>query len=295
MFISCYQRVHKFLHKKAIVIDQSGTITTEAEYQKRTVKVAALLLLAAVGFVIQRYKYCHVTVLGSTVYSRLIAATLSKFKVSHKRCKGNNRISYYETTDGSEIPFEGPSANFFSEELDNVISFIPCSNIQLSHIAAHTRLSTAKLSSIQDNIVRKFQNGVTMKELLYYDNEMYDPILKIIPFFGKLYFVITPSGCWITNKIISDIVLPLQRDDQISGLYPDPKQDIPVKRLIGYSVQPDLQVKSLLKDEDKSCILYSLTKPRPFVRNNIYSIHPFHLPETWDPFLTIMITTLAVI
>jgi hypothetical protein len=41
--------------------------------------------------------------------------------------------------------------------------------------------------------------------------------------------------------------------------------------------------------------LYSLKIPRPFYRDSIYTLHPFHFPQTYDPFFTIILLTLSLV
>lgn len=50
---------------------------------------------------------------------------------------------------------------------------------------------------------------------------------------------------------------------------------------------------TLLPDK-KTCLSYALTKPRPWIKNHQYIIHPFHLPPTSDGLLLVMIVTTAL-
>ena len=319
---SCHQDLQEVLKKHGIIIQwipfdfissdikQSDSVTI-LDYRTCVLKLSALIMVALVTYIVKHYPYCPVTVTGNTVYSRVTAITLARFKIPHRFCKGNNRVSYYGTEDGKEIPFEGPSVSFFAGQDNKNMTFTPCDAEQIVEITRHTQVQ--KLNLMQNSVLHEFGNHTSMKEFFHYPNKIYSPIVKMMPFLSKdLLLVMTASETWLTRKVFIDMVLPLQIKDIVTVLYPveqvkpliniSDEEDKPVKliRRAGYIVHDDLTITSfnheVLDDYyQNECVLYSLRKARPFTHNNIYTIHPFHFPGTWDPFLGIMILTLGIV
>lgn len=65
-----------------------------------------------------------------------------------------------------------------------------------------------------------------------------------------------------------------------------------------YQILPDLTIKSIKPDQGsaRESIIYHLDRPRPFNKAApIIHVHPFHLPPSWDPFLSIMIITQGLV
>lgn len=307
--VSACQRLHNFLERHAAIVQWTSSGVFLLDYKTCLLKLAGLVVLSLVTYVLKHYPYVQTTVVGNTVYSRVVAVTLARFKVPHRFCKGTNRIVFYETQDGKEIPFEGPGVNFFLGREEDPVNFTPCSPEQLTLLSQHTGFdSSSKLSMLQNSVLHELSVGapMTIKEFLRYDLAMSDPVLKIVGLFGgKLFQVVTATDTWLSSTILSDIVAPLQINDVVTVLYPKPtlldlSDEIGMVRKPGYLVNFDLSVSSLnhefLNDYYKNeCILYSLRRARPFAKSGFFTVHPFHFPGTWDPFLTIMILTLGLI
>ena len=322
-------------------------ILSVIDYKNCLLKICALVMLGFFAHIIKLFPYHHITIIGNTVYSRVAAATLEKCRVPFVICKDNNRISYYETTDDQEIAFEGPSTKFFTEvQSASPICLIPHTINELNNLEAHTNLKN--FNCIQNVILSGFPNidGIHIVKAndLVYKGKFMSPVIQIKKFFGDLYYVMTTTEIWLSRIIITDNALPLQPGEVISGLFSSKIDDPPspdnnksdnnkptkykitrtadgcsiteangtinLIRQDCYSISTDLTINPILSKnlEQKSSLLYNLSKPRSFNnkskslsvgrafgQNNIYTIHPFYLPISWDPFLTIMIVTRGLI
>jgi len=282
-------------------------------------------MIGFLAHVIRRFPYHHITIIGNSVYSKVAASTLSSCGVPFALCRGNNRISYYETDNGKEIAFEGPSAKGFLENLNSVgssIPVIPLSSSEISKVEQHTGLKN--LTTIQAAVLSHFpnKNGIHLANLSDIISEVkanHNPVMHVKKFFGNLYYIMTTNEIWLTQLIISDTAVPLQPGEIISTLYgsvietpssldynitseedrqiiTQPSCRTELIRKDSYSVEIDLRIKQLSTDDSTNLpltesIIYSLNRPRPFIYNSISVVHPFHLPMTWDPFLTMMIVT----
>jgi hypothetical protein len=302
-----------------------------------------------IGFfarIIRRFPFYPVTVVGNTVYSKVVAATLDRCQIKYALCKSNHRITYYETDDGHEIPFEGSSPNHFPPK---VVSLIPLSTDELIQLENHTGLTN--LTDIQTEILNSFIqkdevrivntkdiiHQPTSNDIIKCDNHC--PVVKIQRLAGNICYVMTTNAIWLTRLIIMDNISPLQSGEIVTGLYgnisPDPDDysaDIldqvfnncapkPIQKyqIINsrdsctvieaetttvftryplYQVLSDLTIKTIKHDKGKTqeSIIYNLDKPRPFSKDGpLVLVHPFHLPPSWDPFLSIMIITHAML
>lgn len=433
METSCVESLMRLIRARNILITMDGKIfkiLSHNDYKLQSLKLCGLIMVGFLAYIIKRFPYHPITIMGNTVYSRVAASTLSLCKVPYILCKSTNRISYYETDDGKEIAFEGPSPNFFLQSAykDQLIPLIPCSQQELIKLEQHTKLKD--LTNIQSAILSNFKNkeGVyvaNIGDIIDNGTSAHNPIIHIKKFWGNMYYIMTATEIWLSNIVITDTVVPLQSGEIISGLYgtstngtyneyqvitkgsmpsrfalltnpsdiknlaisnPEPPQNIGslenlaqnkisnsfinpdtmsgyssgetaslsvkgtslydeelkvslceallhkssnsdniciiiepkvatiLQRRNSYAVDIDFSIKTtqnisenkrlethsceaILKQEhfNKESILYNLCKARTFNHDGIYILHPFHLPSTWDPFLTIMIITQALI
>jgi hypothetical protein len=327
-YISSYQSICHFLQNKKLAIDFNGKISqilSPLDYKIRLMKLIGLIMIGFIVYIIKQIPYFPITITGNTIYSRVVASCLSRYKIPYVLCKGTNRIPFYETQDGQEIPFEGPSPNFFSNSKEQLIPLIPNTKEELSQLEFHTKLRN--LENIQSKILSGIPSKdnvyiISVKDIIHDGIGIKNPIINIRRFFGNLYYIMTINEIWISRLIITDNVMPLQPGEVISSLcgtiisehnekyniekknnsyiIQEPTQKTIITRCFNYKVNIDLTIDTIKNSEghiqsDES-ILYSLKSPRPFINNNsLYIMHPFHFPETWDPFLTIMIITLALL
>ena len=314
--------IFRLLKSRNIMIDLNGRlfrVLPPFDYKIRIMKLMALVMIGFLAHIIKQIPYFPVTVTGNSIYSRVVAACLSRHRIPYVLCKGHNRIGYYEITDGTELAFEGPSPRYFHNAKDRVVPLIPHTPAELSRLQEHTTLSS--LAALQDKLLSSYpdKNGVhiaSMRELIHDGTGARSPIINIRRFCGNLYYIATTTETWLSRIVISDNVLPLQPGEIVSGLggasvlgtysqydiyresqsctITEPTSETILRRSTTYEVLSDLTIQGHCTDTQE-CILYSLQTPRPFHHNSLCMIHPFHLPLSWDPFLTIMLVTLGVV
>lgn len=316
--ISCVQILNNIFNKRKIRINVDGIISRvipPLQYKIQNLKLCSLIMIGFIVFIIKKYEYYPVTVIGKFVYSKVISSSLKIYNIPHILCKYTNRVSYYETTDGEYIPFEGVNSNFFNDE---TVPIIPNTEKDLLLIESH--IGIKNLNVIQDKILSKFNNinGInmaTMKQMIgAQPDEGY--VLFIKHFFGKLYMVKTTTKCWITELIITDNTFHLQPGNILTQLHNTSVENVNadqtieivndecvvnmsnsqiiLKRKHSYHVENNFSITSFA-DNDQSSLIYGLQHPRQIKSGNVYIVHPFHIPLTWDPFLTIMIVTIAIV
>lgn len=203
---------------------------------------------------------------------------------------------------------------------EKLIPLIPLSHDEINKLQTHTKLEN--LEQIQNTILETFpvKDGVHLSTMNYFINHesklVVGPVINIRRFFGGLYYIMTNNEFWISRLVITDNVIPLQPGDVISSIsgiitreshdqysidkmnntctINDPTIKTILTRCYNYRVNSDLTINketNSCQENTVECILYNLKQPRPFIHNSVYTIHPFHLPEAWDPFLTIMIVS----
>jgi len=278
------QHIFQCLRNKHLAIDFNGKflrILPLIDYKIRFIKLIGLIMLGFMAYIIKQIPYHPITIMGNTIYSQVVASCLSRYKIPYVLCRGFNRIPYYETDQGYEIPFEGPNSQFFSTNQDTQIPLIPNTKEELSKLELHTNLSN--LEYIQYNLLTNFpsKNGVyiaSMNDIIHKDREkaIKNPIINIRRFCGNLYYIITINEIWLSRIIISDIVHPLQPDEIISVLYGTIKEDHnenfhikygknvcivnePTKNTIltrhsGYKINTDLTITTLIPNKLQSSI-----------------------------------------
>jgi len=375
--ISCIQSLLDLSRTRNIKITIDGAnvvnifkVLSLNNYKAQLLKLCGLIMIGFFVYLIKRFPYYPVTIIGNTVYSRVVAATLRTCNIAYTLCKSNNRVTYYETADNKEIPFEGPSYQIFHHFIDKEETKVPIvPNLKAEIIKLEQHTGIKNLAKIQDDILYNFEirNGVylaNIKDIISDETPNHAPVIFIKKFWGNMYYVMTTNEIWLTNIVITDTISPLQPTEIISTLYARVQEDkhnqymciqdkdkcsitesgniTTMYRENSYIVGIDLNINPISSeysnhmirqnDHDssqvgiadsenfvspswspiacnhsrifdsnkydecyKECIIYSLQNPRPFIHNNITLIHPFHLPPTWDPFLSIMIITRALL
>lgn len=304
---------------KNIKVDINGNvyhILSSAEYRLKLLEISTIIILAFFVYIFQHFKYVPVTVVGNTIYAKVIAATVHQQQIEYRLCKTNNRIIVYETSDGNLIPFEGITSAIIEKNLPVIV----CDDKDLSSLEEHTNLDN--LADVQRSILEHFEqiDGTYIANLnkLLTDVEYGDPIISIERIASSLYYIRTTEDIWLTNFILSDMVEPLRVGETIIGCVVDHVTDnISTNKLIQrtpdsaiirdgsqtlvmntralYYVEDDLSITSYPRHKLGESKLYSLEPARPFATGGVYIIHPFHLPSMLDPLLPIMIVTTAIV
>lgn len=279
-------------------------------YRTHLLKCIALIFICVVTYLLQQIPYHHITIISNTVYGRVAAACLSQQNIPYVICRGHNTHTYYETEDGDEISFEGPS--MYNFDLSDETYLIHHSEEELEELTKHTSLS--HLAKIQEYL---YKGGKVKLGDLIHNDKIKGNIITVKPIAKNLYYIVTRDEAWITRLIITDNISPLQPGEVISELrykiipelnlgrqiireddtcvVIEPDKTTILSHFPSYKVETDLSLHSLSDFDDAfPGIFYQLEKPRPF-SHSIYNIHPFHLAKTYDPFLSIMIVTLGIV
>ena len=301
-----------FLHTKHIAVDINGIIyRTVPDYFQRVLHLITIILLSFYAHILKQISYVPVTVIGHTIYAKLIAATLHRQDINYRLCKTNNRLITYETSQGKLIQFEGPTHMTSNEQLP----VLTCNEDELDKLQEHTGLTN--VAQAQQNILNTMDRvgGVYMTSLddliehISYD----DTILSMEKISANLFYISTPHHTWYTRLILSDMTEPLRAGDTITGFIVQSavqstddtrssnvitvettNDKLAMQRRSLYYVEDNLDITAYPRPKSEESLLYSLREARPFTSGSLCIIHPFHLPIGWDPLLPIMIITLAV-
>jgi len=282
---SCLDRTRTIAIKYGFGVNISGgryIVLPQNLYIQYAMRLSKLMVIAAITYIIQKYKYFPVTVMGNTIYSYTIMRLLDHHKIGFIGCHGTNRISYYETADGCEIAFEGsrPSAFDYTKINPPVLS-----SDDIIKLQNHTGLRN--LESIQStywpyfdsNIIPKISSG---------------PVIEIKKFIGDIYYVRTNDDTWLTHYIINDAVEPIRGGDIIVGYKYIPENifnpfDSQLIITDLYGTKNDLSIVCLDPTIQSESAVYGLKVPRPYMKG---IAHPFHLPMVSDMLSAICIVTL---
>jgi len=318
--------MNTYLKRKHLSVDIEGKcyrFITLTDYKTYILKIMSLMIIGFIIYLFRKIPYHDITVIGNTIYSQIISSTLDQFNIPYVRCKESIKQTYYETEQGDEIPFEGVSTNSFIKNLEHTaIPVIPNNNVALLLLETHLNKSIPhpiNITSVQESILSKFDQ----KDDVYFwspkfwtkspSNIYKSHITNITRISNDLFYIVSEEDAWITRIILNDVTWSLQPGDSISSLYGDvyvetnekysiflpyiyePTTTTILTRDISYYMNSDFTIKHIGEHKGIESNIWSLQQPRLLSMNNIYTIHPFHLPPSWDPFLSIMIATLAIV
>lgn len=274
-------------------------------YRIQLLKCIALILVCIVTYMLRQLPYHNITIISNTVYGRVAAACLSQHNIPYVICRGNNIHTYYETEDGEEINFNGPRDLNLSEET----YLIPHSEEELEELRRYTSLP--HLQNLQNHL---YKDEKIRLDTLIYTDKIKGNIITAKSISNNIYYIVTQDEAWLTRCIITDNVCSIQPGDIITELrykiipelnigrrvireddtcvVIEPDKTAILSHCPSYKIKEDLSLHPLSKfDDEIPGVFYQLENPRPF--NNV--VHPFHLPKTYDPFLTIMLVTLGIV
>ncbi|HSW76485.1 MAG TPA: hypothetical protein VLG50_05545 [Candidatus Saccharimonadales bacterium] len=215
----------------------------------------------------------HITSLYATFAEQILI--LNKVRYRKITTPYLNYQHYYLSNLKKMVHFN-PTLEQFKNE---VIDFIPLSNDDLDALEKHTQLKNLTLAQDKVLLLLPDINAYHVIRQKYIDNDDYD------------YHDDHHDDHHAI--ILTDYVYPLQAGDIINKSYfSETHQKIIHDEK--YIVNADLQLEPLRKkliDKDiVSLPFYNLKTPRDKI-----ILHPFHLPDTQDPILAIMIVTQAII
>lgn len=290
LILSTFAKSLKRCKDHNIIIDYDGrifSIVSESAYYGTWIHAAALNVIVAIFAIAKSFPYHAITVAGNTVYSRIVANTLTKPFVV---CKSNNQLKAYITKEGDGILFEGPD---YIEDDGIPNTMLPLNNEDISKLEQHTRLSFLK--DIQNDIISLEQGVIVFDKVNKYVNPLMQSLHSSIVSskeWAKLLWIVTATGeCWLTDTLLIDYVIPVQAGEVLQTTCITATSEM--KILPVYRMNKDLSISRLTNDE--TSLFYSLEVPRSFDKtDNIITLHPFHLPCNYDPTLTLMIVTKAL-
>ena len=300
-------------------------------YNKIITYLISLFISIEILLIIKKYTYHIITITNDNIYSRVIAQCYYNHNIKFTLCKSNNRNIYYNVDNNLEIPFHNANFNnnFTNNNFTNNIRIIPNSKSDIEKLKTHTNLSN--LEQIQNYILNKYNSQINISNIAYNKSADNNQIISVKKFFGGLYYITTNNNIWISKYVLNDDPLPLTCSDIViaitSTINPniDPSINPNIDNLLitqnsckifeknniitldnssYYIVNNDLSI-NYIKDLSNNLSnnlsktyesqIYHLKNPRNFMNNGNYMIHPFHVPFTWDTYLSLMIIGLGII
>ena len=300
-------------------------------YNKIITYLISLFISIEILIIIKKYTYHIITINNDNIYSRVIAQCYYNHNIKFTLCKSNNRNIYYNVDNNLEIPFHNANFNnnFTNNNFDDSIKIIPNSKSDIKRLESHTNLSN--LEQIQNYILNKYNSQINISNIAYNKSADNNQIISVKKFFGGLYYITTNTNIWISKYVLNDDPLPLTCSDIVMAITSTIEPNIEplinpnINNLLikqnsctifeknniitldnssHYIVNNDLSInyindlsQKLSKDLSKTyeSQIYHLKNPRNFMNNGNYMIHPFHVPFTWDTYLSLMIIGLGII
>lgn len=294
------------LEKYQIKINYEGKVfrvLPESKFNLICLYLVVLALTTLLFVYISKLKFYSVTVAGNTIYSNVAVYIIKKNETSVAFCKDIKIRRYYDTCYG-EIPIDNPKLGSLRGESKNS-KLIKLTSDDIKTLEHHTGLDG--LTEIQDKIITKFYvneilnestEGIVLSKFLEDVINMpqtHGKILRIRPFFNKLYWVETQDDGWITKVLIDDNTEILNKGDIIvTNVLNISNEVLTVEK---FCVSDNFDIVPLNQDIDTWEFVspfYGLKSPRNFLIENRYKISPLHYPFCKDVFLSIMIITLRL-
>jgi hypothetical protein len=313
---SCVIFMRTLYLKRNLKIDINGKIykiLTAPLYRLYMLKICCLIILSVFVYIIKKYKYYDVTIIGKTIYGALSSKVLSLEGINHILCKTRNHFTYYDI-ESEKINLEGFEYEFFEDE---IIPLIKNAKEGINSLESHTGFKN--LNQIQDSILSKIEKKGDIYYISINDiNVLNCDIISIKNFIGNLYIINTTNDNWITRIMITDKVEHLKKGETITTINAEicknkkekkntinyfedrceifeRDEKIIITKESKYEFLESNKINSVNKDI-KDGPFYNLIRPREFSKkNDMFIVHPFHLPIDWDPILNVLITTLACV
>jgi len=307
---SCTQILSSFLSQKNISIDIDGNIAFHnLEYQTCIIFLISVILTVIILLLLIRIPYYPVTLISDSIYSNVVSYCLNTLNIPYLVCTSGNSSPLYKTSTNLLIPFSNPIIP------NNISKCFPVIPTHTDDLSSHTNLTN--IESIQTQLLNLLPSHINLNPFLEIHNNPIGIITHITKLFDNFYLIETSKHKWLTRLIISDSTSSLTLGDIITGLHGNiqsssddvysvtsldnsyeiiiPPHSISIYKSDLYKVD-ELFIHPI-SDVYHSCesTLYSLKIPRPFYRDSIYTLHPFHFPQTYDPFFTIILLTLSLV
>ncbi len=285
----------KFLKSKQKNINIEG-ILGDISWQQPTVLVVILSIISYMCYIYKFYQQQYpITLYCNSLYSHFTEQLLILNKMPYYKIYNPyiNNITYYTTSKKKTVNINPTVKDWVNE------------NIQLHPLDVESLVLLSNHLNIDINVIISAQNKVL--DLLpeinayhiirenYIENEDYvmgiQNVQRVVKIHDHMYKIETNDHHYYTNLILSDDVL-LNIGDVINGFYYSQSDDqIYIENK--YIVNDQYQLASLnkkLKEDIVALPFYNLEVPRSTLK-----IHPFHLPKSKDPILSLLIVTQLLI
>lgn len=243
-----------------------------------------LIAVAIVLHIIASFKFVDYTIVGNGVYSKIVCHTLRSIGKKVKFIPYDNKIKKYIVDGGSE---------FFDDfDITNNSSsfYVPLNNLnndEIKLLEKHTRKKN--LDKWQKYILNTLYNfngtpSIDICSLPTHDNYYCSGMSMD---FGKFIIMSSAISTWKTKRIILCSTELMPNDTIVSyHISKNYKQ----YSLENYIVDTYGGVHKLFDTADRKSPVFSLKTPRYFTDK---IIHPFYLPPSTDPVLSMIITVLS--
>lgn len=280
---------------------QNKNINYHGDLQDTSWKCPTFLIFIIIIFINLYYIYTFyiksfpITLHCTTLYSNFIEQLLILNKLPYYKIANHyiNHINYFTSSKKKSININ-PSVK---EWVNDNIHIIPLCDDELITLSKHLHINIEKLREAQDKVLSLLpdinayhiirENYLEDEE---YENSIYD-IKEITKIHDNLYKIKSAKNYFYTNLILSDQVI-LNIGDVMNGFYYS-EIDKEVYTENKYIVNHQYQLESLskkLKEDIMPLPFYNLQTPRSEIKT-----HPFHLPTSKDPILSLLIMTQAII
>ena len=288
-----HHNIIKYLQSKNKRIDIQGVLK-DTSWIPTTILVIITAIIVNIYYL---YKYTGtypITLYCDSLYSHFTEQLLILNKIKYYKIYKpfiNNR-SYYTTSRKKNININPNVRDWVNEN----IKVKTLSEQELILLSDHLSMPLDKVKQAQDKVLTLLPeiNAYHIIRERYLEDELYNKeqyAIKNIIKDSNLYKIETNHHCFYTKLILSDEVI-LSIGDVINGFYYSNTDDN-VYTEQKYIVNSQYQLESLnkkLKEDMVSLPFYNLEIPRAPTK-----LHPFHLPKSKDPILSILIMTQLLI
>lgn len=267
------------------------------EYQKIIKKpyyfsyVLLVLLIKTIRSKKKIIPYYPVGVITNTIYGKFIEQLLILNKVNYVKLEKPYfcDLQYFTASRRKSISINPNQWDF----LDDLVSFTPLSQEELTDIEKHTGLK--ELGKVQHHVMALLSdiNAHQIVKENYIENEEYEKMC------GRVTSVNSVSDGFIIQVgeeqikvgiLLTDHIHPLETNEVIHRYYLIENEVVAEDK---YIVNHLNHLESLKKKKHHRVIplpFYGITPTRP----NLV-LHPFHFPKTKDPILTLLIITQSIL
>ena len=286
----------KFLKSKHKQINMEGTITSL--FTLENTQMLSVVIAIMMTYLYDIYQFYHkkhpITLYCNSLYSHFTEQLLILNKLPYYKIYKPfiNNITYYTSSKKKTVNINP----FVKEWMDGMVTLQPLSMDELFLMSNHVKLPVDMVIAAQEKVLTLLPeiNAYHIVRENYLEDEIYTkqsfPINQITKCAHR-YKIESNDKVIYTNLILSDAV-ELYIGDIINCFYYS-CEDETVYTENKYIVNSDYQLEPLnkkLKKDIQALPFYNLETPRMGIKT-----HPFHLPKSKDPILSLLILTQVLI